>query len=392
MEIEQLIKRLDWLDEERRKDKNTIASLESRLTSLEANITPVMQQLRDLSTELSRQSAMLARFDEIDAAIMQARVDASRALEAAEKQRAEHDREMEKVRRADMEALNKADGDLRKALEPLADLKKGLQTRVEEDYRLGRLIEELKAKIDETVRSDEEYKRMLRLVDEGRRQDTKRLSDAQGEVAALRKRLDEQRGKVDLTADSVRKMELRLGEIQAAETERRQTQATFVEKQTLVQVERDRSWKEMQARFDEITRQAMGLDSQLQALDATQRAVKRSQEAFDEITQRFERRVNEITEMQRLTEERFRQEWVSFKADDQKRWTNYTLAQDEQQREFSRQFDKSNERVVLLEDMTQELRDQLHQAIEETQKRLQALLAMTHTWVEDYSRTLGSGH
>ena len=32
-----------------------------------------------------------------------------------------------------------------------------------------------------------------------------------------------------------------------------------------------------------------------------------------------------------LTEERFRQEWVNFKADDQKRWTNYTLAQEEQQ-------------------------------------------------------------
>ena len=34
---------------------------------------------------------------------------------------------------------------------------------------------------------------------------------------------------------------------------------------------------------------------------------------------RFERRINEITEMERLTEERFRQEWVTFKADDQKR-------------------------------------------------------------------------
>jgi hypothetical protein len=58
-----------------------------------------------------------------------------------------------------------------------------------------------------------------------------------------------------------------------------------------------------------------------------------AQEAFEEITQRFDRRINEITEMQRLTEDRFRQEWVSFKADDQKRWTNYSLVQEEQQRE-----------------------------------------------------------
>lgn len=31
MEPEQIIKRLEWLDEERRKDKNTIAALEERV-------------------------------------------------------------------------------------------------------------------------------------------------------------------------------------------------------------------------------------------------------------------------------------------------------------------------------------------------------------------------
>jgi hypothetical protein len=35
MEQEQLIKRLEWLDDERRKDKTTIATLEERLLSLE---------------------------------------------------------------------------------------------------------------------------------------------------------------------------------------------------------------------------------------------------------------------------------------------------------------------------------------------------------------------
>ncbi len=65
-----------------------------------------------------------------------------------------------------------------------------------------------------------------------------------------------------------------------------------------------------------------------------QRAVKRSQDSFDEITQKFDRRINEITEMSRINEDRFRQEWGSFKTDDQKRWTNYSLSQEEQFREI----------------------------------------------------------
>jgi uncharacterized protein YbgA (DUF1722 family) len=127
-------------------------------------------------------------------------------------------------------------------------------------------------------------------------------------------------------------------------------------------------------------------------LDATHRAIKRSQEAFDDITQRFERRLNEITEMQRLVEERFRQEWVAFKADDQKRWTNFSLAEDEQQRETARMIGKINEHLASLDDMSQEMRDQLHQILAETEKRSQTILAMAQEWVESNSRMFGGSN
>ncbi len=391
MDLEQITKRLEWLDEERRRDKTTIAMLEDRLAALENRAPSVEQQVKDLNSDLTRSLASLSRFDQIDAALAQVRVEFNRLLDAAEKSRGEREREQEKIRRDDLEALNRSIGEVRKGLDPIPELRKGVQARMEEEFRLGRLISELEQKMLEGRRSDEEYRRALRLLEEGGRQDTKRLTDLQGEVAAFRKRLDEQRGKVDLSAEGIRKIELRLTEIQAAESERRQAQTAFIEKQSLAIVERERIWKEWQTRFEIIEKQAINLDSQLQMLDSTHRSVKRSQESFDEITQRFERRINEITEMQRLVEDRFRQEWVAFKADDQKRWTNYTLAQEEQQREIARQFERLNERLVLIEDRIQEMQDTLHLSVEEAQKRLQALLALSHDWVENYDRTFGRG-
>jgi len=391
MDLEQITKRLEWLDEERRRDKTTIAMLEDRLVALENRSPSIEQQVKDLNSDLTRSLASLSRFDQIDAALAQVRVEFNRLLDAAEKSRGEREREQEKIRRDDLEALNRAIGEVRKGLDPIPELRKGVQARMEEEFRLGRLISELEQKMLEGRRSDEEYRRALRLLEEGGRQDAKRLTDLQGEVAAFRKRLDEQRGKVDLSAEGIRKLELRLTEIQAAESERRQAQTAFIEKQSLAIVERERIWKEWQTRFEIIEKQAINLDSQLQMLDSTHRSVKRSQESFDEITQRFERRINEITEMQRLVEDRFRQEWVAFKADDQKRWTNYTLAQEEQQREIARQFERLNERLVLIEDRIQEMQDTLHLSVEEAQKRLQALLALSHEWVENYDRTFGRG-
>jgi chromosome segregation ATPase len=392
MDLEQIIKRLDWLDDERRKDKMTIATLEEKVNSMAGSIPQLMQQIKEQSLELARLSATMSRFDQLETMIGQVRVESSRALESAERQRVEHDRDVEKQRRTDVEALNMAIGEVRKGLEPVAELKRAVQARTEEDFRLGRLIEELEQKLTESIRGDEEYRRSQKLLEDAQRQDAKRLTDMQGEVAALRKRLEEQRGKSDLVSESLRKIEMRLSEYQAAEGERRQAQTAFVEKQNLVQVERDRIWKDWKVRFEVIEKSAQNLDAQLQSLDATHRAIKRAQEGFEEISQRFERRINEITEMQRLTEDRFRQEWVSFKADDQKRWTNYTLSQEETQREISRQFEKLNERLIVLEDLTQEVNDLTRQITSETQKRLQGLLTNIRDWAEEHDKTFGQNH
>ena len=374
MDFEQIMKRIEWLDEERRKDKLIISSLEDRLMKSEGNITPLMQEIKAVSNDLSRVQAALTRFDQIDSAISQIRVDYPRLLEAIEKQRLEKEREQEKVRLADMESVNVAISNVRKGLDPIPEIKKELVARSEEEKRLIRLIAEVDKKVLESKRSDDEYRRSIKLLEENIRQDSKRILDVQGEVSSLRKRVEEQRGKVDLSNETLRKIEMRQNELVNAEVERKQAQTAFIERQSMAQVERDRIWRDWQTRFEIIEGQALNLDSQAQLLDATQRSIKHAQEGFEDITQRFERRINEITEMQRLVEDRFRQEWVSFKADDQKRWSNYMLSNDEQIREVGKQFEKLSERLIQLEDTTQDFQDVNQQILETTHRRLQGML------------------
>ncbi|MDD5370061.1 MAG: hypothetical protein PHQ40_13330 [Anaerolineaceae bacterium] len=387
MDLEQIIKRLEWLDDEHRRDKTAIATLEKRIAEMEGGLPALSQGIKQVSGEISRLAASLSRLDSLEGNLVQIRVDANRNLEAIERLRSEHERETEKVRRVEIDALTKSINEVRKGLDPIPELKKAVQARLEEDYRLTRLIEETGVKVVENRRNDDEYKRMLRLLEEGQRTENKRLNDLLGEVSALRKRTEEQRGKVDLTSDQLRKLETRMSELAVAENERRAAQATFLEKQTLIQAERERAWKDWLVRFEAVEKRASGLDTQLQSLDATHRAVKHSQDALDEVTNRIERRINEITEMQRLSEDRFRQDWTSFKADDQKRWTNYSIAHEEQGRDVGRQFEKIIGRFAGLEDATQELQDAIVLINEETEKRLQALLTLAHEWMATYEKT-----
>lgn len=389
MDIEQLQKRIQWVEEDRRKEKDALALLENKVVALEGSLAAITQQGKDLSGDITRLSAVVTRMDQYDQTLVQTRIEAKQAVEELDKAIKLRVEETEKVRRVESKSIDSSLGDLQKQIESITKLEKGIQARVEEDNVLRRSIDELRGKIDEVRIEEEEYTRTFRLLEDGRRQDAKRLVDLQGEVNAMRKRVDDQRGQTELFNTGLRKLETRVSELVTVEGERRDSMAGFLDKQALTQVERERTWKEWQSRFGTIEKQAVDIETQLLTLDTTNREVKRAQASVEELTQRVERRINEITEIQRLSEDRFRQEWVTFKADDQKRWTNYTLTQEEQRSEITRQFEKLSERSTHLEDELQEVKDLLQQANELAEKRLQNILAMAHEWVTAYEKTVG---
>jgi chromosome segregation ATPase len=389
MDIEQLQKRIQWIEEDRRKEKDALALLENKITGLEGGVAALLQQGKDLSSEITRLSAIIIRMDQYDQALIKARVENKQAVDDLDKGIKIRLDESEKFRQSEARTFENSILDLQKQLETIPKLEKNIQARVDIEIAIRRSLDELRNNIDSVRIEEEEYTRTIRLLEDGRRQDAKRIVDLQGEANALRKRMDDQRGQTELINTNLHKLETRMNELVTVEGERRDVINSFLDKQSTAQVDRDRLWKEWQSRFDTIEKQAVDIESQLISLDTTHREVKRTQKVLEELTQRVERRISEITEIQRLSEDRFRQDWVSFKGDDQKRWTNYTLTQEEQRNEATRQYDKLADQTTHLEDGLQEMNDMLQQANELVEKRLQAILAMAHDWVTTYERTMG---
>jgi chromosome segregation ATPase len=390
MDFDQVLKQLEWLNEERRKDKDIISKQEDRIIAMEGNISAANQQIKDLSSEITRLSTVVNRMDEFDSSLLQQRLEINKQVEEQDKQTKKREEEMEKVRRVEMRSVDTSIAEMRQELEAFSGINRSLQARVDEETRLGQQIDDIRVKIQDIQRTEEEYTRTYRLIEDGRRQDSKRLVDLQGEVTALRKRSDEHRGQMELVSSNLRKVENRLTETLAQDSERQEAQDAFIEKQALQQVEFERTWKEWQAQIEKIDRQSKDVERQFTSLDSTHGEVKRLKGVTEDLQGRIERRTNEITEVQRLAEERFRQEWVTFKADDQKRWTNYTLTQEEQRNELSRNLEKMGDQVIDQKLSLQEVQDIIHQMNEETEIRLQSLLSMTHDWVAAYERIAGN--
>jgi chromosome segregation ATPase len=391
MDFEQIVKRLQWLDEEHRKDKAAIIALEERIASFEGNIENVKQQIKPLDNQIARALSVNARIDQFETLVAKQREDVRKALDDLEKRFQKREQDITKQHTRDIEPFHKEIDEIKQALTEIPPLKRDLKARLAEEERLRQEIKALKPPIDEAMRAVEEVARTQRPYEENRKQDVKRVADLQGELLALRARIDEVRSKADLTADTFKVLDTRINEVVLSESERKAAQNAFIEKQTVAQVDRERAYKEWQEKYDEFQKQMKILDTQTTALEETLRSAKKAQETYNELNSKLERRINEVTEMQRLAEERLRQEWVTFKADDQKRWTGYTLSQDESAKDVRRLMQKIEERIEPLNEKVQTVQDQLQQTAEATEGQLQELMNVAHEWLSAYERIMGHG-
>ncbi len=389
MDIDELSKKFDWLEKEHRKDRAIISELQEKLNTSDGTISLLQNQIKELSSDLSRYKSSGARLDQFDSMVTQYRAEVTKSIDEMEKRHAKHEREVDDRRRLEIDVINKSLIEIRTSFDNIQELKRGVKERIEEDLRLARLIGDLDKKLELTSQVDEDIRRNIRNIDEARRYDMKRIADIQGEMAAIRKRSEDAREKSELNSDSLHQLDNRINELLASEIDRRQAQIAFIEQQSLASVDRDRVWKEIQTRFDTFSKQNANIDQQLMSLEDTHRSIKRSQEAFDDLNARIERRINEITEIQRLNEERFRQEWVTMKADDQKRWTNYTLTQDDWLKDLRADLEKINQHIAVLDDSYQSLQDIVQQTTEATETQMQELMNWTHQFLTTYERITG---
>ncbi len=388
MENEQLKKRIKWLDDERRKDKATISELEDRLQELEGKLDASNKKQVEFDSDITRLRTSIARVDDFENGLADFRVERKKELKDYEKITKSWINDAKKNLRTQIQGIETQQKSLGEDFKRVKDLEKNMKTRIEEEIRFNASLRETEKDVSEIKQAYKEYQRYSRSAKEERQKEVKRITDLQGEQSALRKRVDEQRGLLDIVNSDYQKMKNRIQELESIRRDLLKEQEIFLEEAALQNTERESTWKNWMTRFDSIEKQAQDLDEQMTKLDSTHRGVKRMQDELKDLSTLLDRRVNEITEIQRLADERFRQEWGTFTADDQKRWTNYTLSQKEQSKILERQYKEGEERISLLEDGMQEIEDQLGQLSSYSETQLQGLLTLIREWTGEFEQIM----
>jgi chromosome segregation ATPase len=360
MDINQAARMIEWLDEERRRDKSTIATLQERLAQQQDVMDALTKRLTSLESDqsvLRAQSVPSGRDSEI---VDQLRKEMNLLIENIEAKRLTAEREAE--RRAELAREN--------ALRPLREMTEKL-TRLErqttelpainvEKERLGAQVSSIQQRVDDLYKRLEEPDRRLAFLEEQRRQDARRLSELESEQPELRKSIDSLKPKQMLLEELSLRNERKVQDLLAGDRDRRDQMQQFIDQQTLITQQRDQQVNELVKRFGEQDNQMQRNIERFETWAEAYREMKKIIDDFERIGERLERRISEVAEMQRLSEERFRQEWNDWRSDDQKRWKQFTLSNDEVWRQHDKEFGRFVNSLSEMQAMFAPLQDSLN--------------------------------
>lgn len=388
MESTQLAKRLEWLESERRQDKKTIAALQERLGFAEEGNEKLVKRLGESELTLTRISSQLAKFSDLDTLFNNLRIEFNRNIEAVEHRRIEAEREYERVRQVERDNLNRALNEAKRASEPMARLDQEMTARREEERRLARMIGQVQADIENVGAQIEEVPAAVTRLEEAVRQETRRNANTATEASEVRRRMEEYISKLEVLEDLARRNDTKVQEMLALETDRRVSQQSWMEQQAIQSAERDRLWRSLEERAELMSTLPDEIARRMEQYAELHRATEKTVESFQGTLDRIERRLSEAAEIQRLQEEQFRQEWTSFLADDQKKWTTHMLLRDEQWREHDRDYQKTRDALATIDDELKDLNAAFTRFQQIDQVRLQNLFNLMREMLSDYDTTL----
>ena len=347
MDINQAAKLIEWLDEERRKDKTTIARLEERLYSQEQTIEALVRRVNSVEsdqTKLQSETFHKSRLSPDDVS-ESTRREMRELLERVEAQRLNAEREQEKRQEIAREALARPLRELHDRVIQLEGLLADLPTFSDERKRANQDLGGIRLQLDDLNKRLAEPERKIAFIEEQRRQDNRRLAEIQADFPELQKQFDSVRPRINLIEELTLRNERKLNEMFNTEVERREQIQQFIDQNSLVVQQQEVRLAGLLDRFTTYESQMQQNMDRFEQWSETYRDMKRVLDDFERLGDRLERRINEVAEMQRLSEERFRQEWNDWRTEDQRRFKQFTVANDEIWRNHDKDFEKALERM-----------------------------------------------
>jgi chromosome segregation ATPase len=271
-------------------------------------------QIQGLRTAIAQIGTIHARMNDFEEMVANFKAEIVFQMDEREQARRKELVESERLRRIEYEALTDHLHRLDRRLQALPRYDEQLNALNAEGQRLSEGYQVLSVQITDLSRRVEEEVKGIPYLEEQRRVDHHRIVDLERDVPQIVRRIDAVGARLPLIEDNIRKLGPRIDqamvetkkyekpieELRASDFQREQKMKQYLGQGEAVNIELER-----------VREQTIGFVEQ-------QQEVKRYLKRLDSFQARHEKRQNEVTEMQRVAEERLRRQWDEWREEQAK--------------------------------------------------------------------------
>ncbi|MBC7226068.1 MAG: hypothetical protein H5T61_02400 [Thermoflexales bacterium] len=332
MELTQLSQMVQWLDEERRKDKALIASLQEQVKLQAQQLAQQQELIAALQRTVAGMETLLSQVTSFAPALEGLKAEVGRMLELREEQWRKEQREADRARQLEIGALKDEIARVADGLRTIPRLEESLAALQAETRRLYENQQRLETAAADLKQQAEDRAATVVYLEEQRRADNKRITALEAELPELRRRIETTDAKLPLLEEAVQKQKryLEEGLKPIKEFEK------VVEELRVADFRRNQEVKKWAGQAEEVRAELERLREERQRFMEQYQRAQRALEALSALQTRLETRQNETAEMQRLAEERLKRQWEEWQAVQEKARRNWEVTAEERWRQQER--------------------------------------------------------
>jgi chromosome segregation ATPase len=376
--LPQLAQQIKWMEDERRKDRAQISTLQEKQVGLTRELEDLSRRLQDNDALLKSAQATIARLLNTDRVLEEFKTDLVAMISRLEDERKKSERENERLRHLTDETLQRQINEIKIELPRIAKIEEELPNRRAEEKRLSEFVQRLSPQIDAVSQLAEERTRGVPYLEEGRRQDLKRLLALEQESITQLRKLDLLSGKLQVLEDALGKIPPRFEPLIARLSDH------------------DKQLDLLRTTDFRLQQQVNGFEPMLEQLRAQiadytgilnklrEQAIinQRAEAELNAFQETLRMRVAEMSEVERLFEERVKKQFEDFLGEFEKRWNKLEPRLEAQWHEHDREHRTQDERLERLEAAPEPLQDQITALRMDQDRVRQALIEAITNMVE----------
>lgn len=324
-ELEALVARIEWLEEERRKNTATGSNLNQLVETQAKQIADQKNRIEDLENRLIDLAGTTKRIEHLDQSAQGFQTDIKNMLSDVEQRGKVSVDEANRLRRVENEVLTREISTLRAEIKEFNKIHTEMELRQAEDARLSNLLGSLQGRFTNVENRLESNEQKLSFVGESEQQRQKILSAVDLSVTEFKRRIENLSGRIELFGNTVTKSETAIRDLNESQASIGRRQKEWVDQMQLGEYERNQRIESMQQSLTEFQSRMDLFNTEWAKFTEQYRTAQNTVSTLDKWQADMDIHIREATEATRIESNRLQTRWDNFINEMENRWRTFTV-------------------------------------------------------------------